>query len=109
MLKNNFIDKNKCDSLKKIPIKLNFTPEGHQYGYGTYFREYLRDFMKKWVASHPNQDGTKRNLYQDGLKIYITIDSRMQKNAEVAVKEHMSNLQKCFFQTTKIQPYRSFL
>ncbi|MGV6845218.1 MAG: penicillin-binding transpeptidase domain-containing protein, partial [Lutibacter sp.] len=75
--------------------------EGHSDGHATYFREYLRDFMKKWIKKHPKPNGKYYNLHRDGLKIYVTIDSRMQKDAEDAVKEHMANLQRVFFKEQK--------
>lgn len=98
------------DSLREQPIKLNFSPEGHNDGMGTYFREYLRDWLKGWAASHTNPEtGENYNLYNDGLKINVTIDSRMQKYAEDAVVAHMANLQKEFdSQNTKLKtaPFR---
>lgn len=89
------------DSLQKIPMELDFSPEGHSDGYATYFREYLRDYMKKWIKENPKPDGSLHNLYRDGLKIYVTIDSRMQRYAEEAVTEHVSNLQRVFFKEQK--------
>jgi len=97
MEKYGYINKQQLDSLIKIPLKLKFRPEDHNEGLATYFREYLRDvFLKKWVDANPKPDGTKYNIYKDGLKIYTTIDSRMQKHAEEAVSEHMKELQKLF-------------
>lgn len=86
------------DSLQKLPLKINFSPEGHSDGLATYFREYLRDFMQEWIKKNPKKDPTASedefyNIYRDGLKIYVTIDSRMQRYAEEAVKEHLTNLQ----------------
>jgi len=86
------------DSLQKLPLKINFSPEGHSDGLATYFREYLRDFMQKWIKENPKKDPLSSedefyNIYRDGLKIYVTIDSRMQRYAEEAVKEHLTNLQ----------------
>jgi penicillin-binding protein 1A len=96
MYKNNFIAKKQRDSLQKTPLNLNVNKEGHSDGSATYFREYLRDFMKGWIKDNPKSDGTEYNLHRDGLKIYVTIDSRMQKYAEEAMKEHMANLQRVF-------------
>ena len=101
MYKNNFITKIERDSLQKLPLGLNVNKEGHTYGLATYFREYLRDYMKTWVKNHPKPDGSFYNLQRDGLKIYTTIDSRMQKYAEEAMKEHMANLQRVFFKEQK--------
>lgn len=96
MHKNDFITKKQRDSLQKTPLNLNVNKEGHSDGSATYFREYLRDFMKTWIKNNPKTDGTEYNLHRDGLKIFVTIDSRMQKYAEEAVKEHMANLQRVF-------------
>lgn len=101
MEKYNFITEKEKDSLQKLPIVLNFSPEGHSDGHATYFREYLRDYMKGWLKNNPKPDGTEYNLHRDGLKIYVTIDSRMQKYAEEAMKEHMANLQRAFFNEQK--------
>ncbi|WP_372768160.1 transglycosylase domain-containing protein [Lutibacter sp.] len=96
MYKNDFISEKQRDSLQKTPLNLNVNKEGHSDGSATYFREYLRDFMKSWIKNNPKTDGTEYNLHRDGLKIYVTIDSRMQKYAEEAMKEHMANLQRVF-------------
>lgn len=96
MFKNDFISEKQRDSLQKTPLNLNVNKEGHSDGSATYFREYLRDYMKTWIKNNPKPDGTDYNLHRDGLKIYVTIDSRMQKYAEEAVKEHLSNLQRVF-------------
>jgi penicillin-binding protein 1A len=101
MEKNAFISKKLKDSLQQQPIVLNFTPEGHSDGSATYFREYLRDFMKTWIKENPKPDGSEYNLHRDGLKIYVTLDSRMQKYAEEAMAEHMANLQRVFFKEQK--------
>lgn len=101
MAKNNIITKKEKDSLQKLPLKINFTPETHNDGLATYFRENLKQLVKKWIKNNPKSDGKFYNLYKDGLKIYVTIDSRMQKYAEQASKEHMSNLQSFFFKEQK--------
>ena len=97
MTKNNYITKKEEDSLKSLPLKLQYTPQSHRQGLATYFRSYLRGFMKDWTSKNFKNDSTKYNLYVDGLKIYTTINSKMQKYAEESVKEHMVNLQKEFF------------
>lgn len=97
LAKNGFITDKEKDSLQKLPLKINFTPESHSDGYATYFREYLRDYLKSWVKKNPKPNGESYNIYRDGLKIYVTIDSRMQQYAEEAVHEHISNLQDYFF------------
>ncbi len=101
MEKNEFITTKVKDSLQQLDLGLDLHREGHSDGYATYFREYLRDFMKKWIKENPKPDGTNYNLHRDGLKIYVTLDSRMQKYAEEAMQEHMSNLQRVFFKEQK--------
>jgi penicillin-binding protein 1A len=97
MHKNKFITKAELDSLKELPLEIEFTRQSHLEGLATYFREYLRAWLRDWVKANPKPDGTEYNIYTDGLKVHTTIDSRMQRYAEDAVREHMSNLQKAFF------------
>ncbi|MBL6592028.1 MAG: transglycosylase domain-containing protein [Flavobacteriaceae bacterium] len=97
MEKNGFLTSKQKDSIQNIPLELNYTPQSHRQGLATYFRSYLRGFMKDWINNNLKNDGTKYNLYIDGLKIYTTINAKMQKYAEEAVVEHMKNLQKEFF------------
>ncbi|WHT40691.1 PBP1A family penicillin-binding protein [Myroides sp. mNGS23_01] len=97
MAKNDFITKEESLRMQELPLSLHFTPESHREGIATYFREYLRDYMRRWVKENPKKDGTTYDIYRDGLKIYVSIDSRMQKYAEEAVQEHISNLQEEFF------------
>ena len=109
MAKNKYISENEKDSLQKIPLELNYTPQSHRQGLATYFRSYLRGFMKDWTDNNLKADGSKYNLYSDGLKIYTTINSKMQKYAEESVTEHMKNLQKEFFiqnDTLSTAPFR---
>lgn len=102
MAKNGYITDKQLDSLKQIPIDVKFNPESHNEGLAPYFREYLRDnFLKKWCSEHLKPDGKPYDLYRDGLKVYTTIDTRMQKYAEEAVDEHMTNLQAEFNKTLK--------
>ncbi len=101
MTRNNFITEKEKDSLQKTELGLDVHRESHSDGTATYFREYLRNFMKGWIKNNPKPDGTKYNLHRDGLKIYVTIDSRMQKYAEEAMQEHMTNLQRVFFKEQK--------
>jgi penicillin-binding protein 1A len=99
MAKYGFLKKTTKDSLQELPLGLNYSPESHREGIATYFRAYLRGFMKEWVNNPQNTkpNGDKYNIYKDGLKIYTTLDSRMQTFAESATKEHMANLQAEFF------------
>ncbi len=94
--KYKFITDLQFDMLKRKPIVLKFEAEGHASGLAPYFRETLRLELNKWCRDHKKADGTSYNLYTDGLRIYTTIDSRMQRYAEEAVKEHLSGLQKDF-------------
>jgi penicillin-binding protein 1A len=93
MNKYEYISKATKDSLQATELDLNFSPESHREGSATYFRAYLDKFMKDWIKENPKPDGSKYNLYNDGLKIYTTIDSRMQHYAEEAVGRHMPRLQ----------------
>ena len=106
--RNNKISEKEKDSLQKLPMIIEFSPEGHSDGYATYFREYLRDYMKRWIKENPKPDGTYHNIYRDGLKIYVTLDSSMQRYAEEAVHEHVSNLQRVFFKEQKRNPTAPF-
>ena len=104
MAKYGFLEETRKDSLQKLPLGLNYSPESHREGIATYFRSYLRGFMKEWVNAPENRkpNGDKYNIYKDGLKIHTTIDSRMQTFAEAATREHMAKLQAEFFvQNTK--------
>ena len=98
LVKYGYLSSLKYDSLKVLPLGLSFRPEDHNDGLAPYFREYLRDvFLKNWCKSHINsQTEAPYNIYKDGLKIYTTIDSKMQNYAEEAVHEHMNDLQKMF-------------
>jgi penicillin-binding protein 1A len=98
MMKYKYLSAAQYDSLKLLPLKTDYHPEDQNEGLATYFREYLRDYMKKWCNEHPRPDGKKYNIYKDGLRIYTTIDSRMQTYAEEAVKEWLGKeLQEKFF------------
>jgi penicillin-binding protein 1A len=95
--------------LQALPITLHFKLESHREGTATYFREYLRDYMKKWVEENKKPDGSDYDIYKDGLKIYTTIDSRMQLHAEEAVEKHMANLQEQFFIEAKTNENAPFV
>ena len=111
LLRNQLISKKDKDSLDQIPLVVNYTPESHREGLATYFRAYLKEFMDGWINENLKSDGTKHNLYRDGLRIFTTIDSRMQQFAEDAVSGHMKNLQKEFFSqnTKELNPTAPFL
>ena len=143
MRKANYITRAECDSLQALPLKLRFQPVDHKDGLATYFREYLRHIMTAkqpdkskyrgwqmqqyyedsiawktnplygWCAKNKKKDGTNYNIYTDGLKIYTTINSRMQQYAEEAVYEHVAKyLQPRFFKEKmgrKTAPYTNQL
>jgi penicillin-binding protein 1A len=97
MNKYEFISDSLYDSLVQLPVVLDFKKASHNSGLAPYFREYLRGEMKRWCSTKMKSDGSSYNLYTDGLKIYTTIDSRLQKFAEEAVETHISDLQKVFY------------
>jgi penicillin-binding protein 1A len=101
MEKQNIITEDQKVKLQSLPITLHFKLETHKEGTATYFREYLRDYLKKWAEENKKPDGSDYDVYKDGLKIYTTIDSRMQLHAEEAVAAHMANLQEEFFIQSK--------
>ncbi len=113
MYKYEYITEAVKDSLQETELDVKYTPESHREGLATYFREYLRSFMKDWAEKEENRkpDGSKYNINSDGLKVYTTIDSRMQKYAEEAVQQHMPRLQAEFFHqnTPKRNPTAPFL
>jgi penicillin-binding protein 1A len=78
LVRNHHLEESAKKLLEKKPIALNFHPESHLDGTATYFREYLRDYMKKWVKENKKPDGEEYDIYGDGLKIYTTIDSKIQ-------------------------------
>ncbi len=101
MERNGFLTEKEKKTFQAKPIKLDFQPESHKEGTATYFREYLRDYLKTWSKENKKPDGSEYDIYRDGLKIYTTIDSRIQKYAEEAVTMHLSNLQQEFFAESK--------
>ncbi len=139
MYKNDMITEEERDSLQALPLKLDFHRVDHKEGLAPYMREELRRMLRAhkpevkdypswdrqryvddsiawatnplfgWIDKNPKPDGTKYDIYTDGLKIYTSIDSRMQRYAEEAVEEHMSKtLQPAFFREkrgTKSAPY----
>ena len=136
--KAGFITPAECDSLQQLPLKLNYNRVDHKEGMATYFREYLRGVMTAkepvkskyrgwqmqqyyedsldwannplfgWCNKNRKKDGSKYNIYTDGLKIYTTIDSRMQQYAEEAVTDHLKEIQKKFFREKKGRSYAPF-
>jgi len=139
MYKADYISRADCDSLKALPMTLYFTRMDHKEGLAPYYREYLRMTLtaKKperknyaswqgqkfkedsvswetnplygWCNKNKKTDGTNYNIYTDGLRIYSTIDSRMQQYAEDAVREHIGGtLQPEFFKEKKGRSYAPF-
>ena len=109
MVRNGILDKETKDKLASQPIVLHFHPESHKEGTATYFREFLREYMKNWAKENKKPDGSDYDIYSDGLKIYTTIDSKIQEHAEEAVAAHMKNLQKQFFEEQKDNKNAPFL
>ena len=97
MKKYNFITDLLYDTLVHQGIKLDFKQASHNEGLAPYFREYLRGELKKWCHKNIKPGGGKYNLYTDGLKVYTTINSRLQRFAEDAMKTHISALQQDFY------------
>ena len=138
MCKYDYITEQMCDSLKQLPIELQYQSVDHKQGIAPYFREYLRQMLtakepkksnysewnklqyeidlRQWEENplygfcnkNHKPDGTPYDLYQDGLRIYTTIDSRMQQYAEEAVSEHIQALQKSFFREKRKKSYAPF-
>ena len=138
MEKMNYLTQMQVDSLSQLPLGVKFNKVDHKLGPAPYFREYLKSVLmakkpeKKNYAAWQQQkykedvvawennplfgfcnknkknDGTPYNIYSDGLRIYTTIDSRMQHYAENAVDEHMKALQQTFFDEKKGRSYAPF-
>jgi len=109
MEKYDYISESQKDSLQLLPLNVKYTAQGHDEGLATYFREYARAFMADWMRENPKSDGTNYNIYSDGLKIYTTIDKKMQTYAEEAMDMHLSGLQKEFDkqnEKNKTAPFR---
>lgn len=96
MHKYGFLTEEEATETKARPLELKYKRTNHDDGMATYFREHLRQQLQIITESIKKKDGTPYNIYTDGLKIYTTIDSRMQKYAEKAVEGHMATLQKNF-------------
>jgi len=96
MEKYSFITPDEKKALQKKPLGLRYNRITNNSGLGSYFREYIKNDLLAWCAAHERPDGKPYNLYTDGLKIYTTIDSRIQRYAEVAMQSQMKALQKKF-------------
>lgn len=96
MQKYGFVEKPEADSLKELPINLSqFRKDDHNVGLAPYFTEHLRGWMSDWCKENGY------DLYRDGLRVYTTIDSRMQRHAEDAMKEHLAGFQRIFYKHIK--------
>jgi penicillin-binding protein 1A len=96
MEKYNYLTETEFDSISKLPIELDYKVDNQNQGSATYFREIIKGELIKWTKENLKPDGSTYDLFGDGLKIYVTIDSRMQRHAEESVDEHMRELQKKF-------------
>ena len=103
MASQKYISTDQAEQLKNLPVVTNFKKLDENNGLGPYFRMNLGEFMKKWCKEHKKSNGDPYNLYKDGLKIYTTINPRMQLYAEEAVARHMAYLQKEFNQQPKLK------
>ncbi|MFT3845067.1 MAG: transglycosylase domain-containing protein [Lacibacter sp.] len=97
MVKNNYLTSAEAEKIKAEVIPLKYKKLDESAGFAPYFRDVLRDYMKKWCKEHEKSNGDNYNIYRDGLKIYTTINPRMQLYAEEAVAKHMSALQKNYW------------
>ncbi|MDB4107444.1 transglycosylase domain-containing protein [Bacteroidia bacterium] len=101
MAKYDYITDAAADSLKKLPLVTDHHFVDHNTGGATYFRSYLTKWMKEWTRTYAAETGVKYNIYDDGLKIFTTIDSKLQEYAEKSVSAHMAKLQGQFWAETK--------
>lgn len=110
MAENGYITQAECDSISLIPIDMShFNVMDHNSGQATYFREFLRGQLQDWAKDTKRPDGQPYNIYRDGLRIYTTIDSRMQQYAEEAVRDFMGKeLQPMFYKHWKGQKNAPF-
>lgn len=109
MLKTNYIDQATYDKVVAEPIVVDFHPvESVDEGYSAYYKHYLRKEINNYLEEYEKETGKDVNIYRDGLKIFVTLDSKMQKYAEEAIKEHMTSLQKSFDEEQRRNPNRPF-
>ncbi len=101
MSKYGYLPPEQVDSLQQLPIDLQYEREGEHLGSAAYFREHLRRELEELLADHVKPDGAPYDLFTDGLKIYTTIDARLQRYAEQAVGERVAKLQEAFYKDWK--------
>jgi penicillin-binding protein 1A len=107
MKKYNYLPATSTDSLQKMPLKLDYNVTIKNEEIAPYFREYLKSELQRWCKKNTKADGSNYDLYSDGLKIYTTIDSKLQQYAERAVQKQMSELQEQFFDHWgKVKPWK---
>jgi penicillin-binding protein 1A len=97
MERYDYLEPHLRDSLVELPIGVEYHKEGHNQGLATYFREHLRLELEEILEDYTKPDGSPYNLYTDGLKIYSSIDARLQTYAEDAVQEQMAKVQAAFY------------
>jgi penicillin-binding protein 1A len=97
MEKNGFLDCDELECLQQLPLELRYRVRTHNDGLATYFREHLRLDLEQELKRFTKADGSAYNLYTDGLKIYTTIDSRLQRHAEEAVAKTMQEIQESYY------------
>lgn len=109
MLETGYIDQTTHDKVVAEPIKVEFNPvESVEEGYSAYYKFYLKKEIDNYLKDYEKQTGKDVNIYKDGLKIYVTLDSKMQVYAEEAIKEHMKDLQRSFDGEQRRNPNRPF-
>lgn len=109
MLETNYIDQETYQRAIETPLTTDYQPiKTIDEGYSSYYKHYLRKEVNKYLEEYEKKTGKKLNLYKDGLKIYVTLDSRMQKYAEEAMKEHLTTLQRNFDAEQRRNPKRPF-
>lgn len=109
MYKYDFLSLSERDSLKALDLTIDFQKSAHTEGLAPYFREELRKYLAKWVKENPKEDGSNWDIYGDGLKIYTTLNYNMQKYAEEAAIEHLTEIQALFFkQWQGRNPWKEF-
>lgn len=96
MVKQNYLSVDEAEKHKKAPLQINYRVITYNQGPAPYLLEHLRPALTEWCRSHTKPDGEPYNLYNDGLKIYTTIDYNLQQYARQAVNEHMKQLQQVF-------------
>ena len=109
MLETKYIDQATYDKAVQEPIKTDYQNiKGIDQGYSAYYKHYLRQEISTYLKDYEKKTGKELNIYRDGLKIYVTVDSKMQKYAEEAIKDHLTNLQKSFDNEQKNNRKRPF-